>query len=44
MRMVTMCTTCQVACKARKFCFQSFPCLTNLIATYAAHINTSKPC
>jgi hypothetical protein len=44
MRMVTMCTTCQVACKAGKFCFQSLPCLTNLIATCAAHINTSKPC
>jgi hypothetical protein len=44
MRMVTMCATCQVACKAGKFCFQSLPCLTNLIATCAAHINTSKPC
>jgi hypothetical protein len=43
-RMVTMCTTCEVACKAGKSCFQSLPCLTNLIATCAAHINTSKPC
>jgi hypothetical protein len=44
MGVVTMCTTCQVPCKAGKCCFQSLPCLTNLIATCAAHINTSKPC
>jgi hypothetical protein len=43
MRVVTMCTTCQVAGKAGKFCFQSLPCLTNFIATCAAHVNTSKP-